>query len=183
MYHHERNNSICWLCYWSTRLLIFHCQNLLLSVLFTILYGYCLRLVYCFHFFLFSFPCELLHFTVAPKEEKKGTQHPPPLIQTKPQSWYQRNESKSHLPKPVMSFQHLGGWGRGSKNNSGVLYLFPRTNRLCVCLFWAHILIALVCSAEFLQMPVHRHVDSMNILSQHYPEVFVSFNTRVSCCI
>lgn len=46
-------------------MLFLHCQNLLLSLLFTILHNYCLRLVYCFHFFLFSFSCKLLDSIVA----------------------------------------------------------------------------------------------------------------------
>lgn len=74
-------------------MLFLHCQNLLLSLLFTILHNYCLRLVYCFHFscFLSLVNCwiPLWHS----KEEQIRAQHPPSLVKGRchQQSWYHRN--------------------------------------------------------------------------------------------
>lgn len=98
MYHQERNNSVWWLYYWSTRLCCFFIAKFyFLSMSFTVLYNYCLILIYCFYFssFLSLINCwiPLWHS----KEKRIQTQHPPFLNQNQTAEWVPQKWKEASL--------------------------------------------------------------------------------------
>lgn len=106
----KRNNCVYWLYYWTTRL----CQFLtakfqFFSMLFTILYNYCLILINCFCFSYFSSLINCWILLWHSKEKRSQPQHPPSLVKTNLKSWHHRNERKYHFFKSVMSFHCVTG--------------------------------------------------------------------------